>query len=101
MDERCLSGLTAVEQREFALIVDNGRSAGWIAPDDELIAARFAQEVIVTRSVASGPVRTKSYVNRERWLLDLLHDLAHGMWRAAGQQAAACTELTARSPARV
>ena len=79
----CLLELTVVEKRQFALIVRSAKSAGWIDPDDELVAARSSQDVVVSTSGAG--VRTKHYANQERWLLDLLHDLAQGAWRDVPQ----------------
>ena len=90
MNHAWLSELTAAEKRQFALIVHSAKGAGWIDPDEELVAARSSQEVVVSASGAGA--RTKRYANQERWLLDLLHDLAHGDWRDVRQSLLASTD---------
>jgi hypothetical protein len=67
------------EQCEFDLIIAQARSAGWIGTDQEITAERCGTLVLV-RSPRT-PRLERHYPDGQRWLFELLHDLAHGLWK--------------------
>ena len=72
--------LSAPERDEFELIVAKARSSGWIDTGQCLTAERAAR-VIVVRSRRAEFEREQRYSDDARWMYELLHDLAHGLWR--------------------
>lgn len=72
--------LTAPEQYDFDLIVANARSSGWISDEQTLTAERSAASIIV-RMNDTRDRRERCYPDGQRWMYELLHDLAHGMWK--------------------
>jgi hypothetical protein len=76
----CTPALTVHERREFDFIIANARSSGWIAVDQEIIAERSGISVSV-RSRQAKAASERSYRHGQRWLFELLHDLAHGLWK--------------------
>jgi hypothetical protein len=76
----CTPALTVHERREFDFVIANARSSGWIAVDQEIIAERSGTSVSV-RSQRVKAASERSYRYRQRWLFELLHDLAHGLWK--------------------
>jgi hypothetical protein len=73
-------GLSPTERQELDFIVANARACGWLGADQALIAERSGDHVIV-RSRAAGRDMQKSYAHGQRWLYELLHDLAQGFWK--------------------
>lgn len=68
--------LTAPEQNDFDLIVANARTSGWISHEEDFTAERSAASIIVRNNG-----RERRYPDGQRWMYELLHDLAHGMWK--------------------
>jgi hypothetical protein len=72
--------LTPPEQYDFELIVANARTSGWIASEQYLTAER-SERAIVVRSRLAEDESERTYNDDPRWIYELLHDLAQGMWR--------------------
>jgi len=72
--------LTLPEQYDFELIVSNARTSGWIAREQCLTAERSASTIVV-RSRLAELEHERSYSDDPRWIYELLHDLAQGLWR--------------------
>ena len=75
--------LTLPEQYDFELIVANARTSGWIAREQCLTAERSASTIVV-RSRLEELEHERSYSDDPRWIYQLLHDLAQGVWREQG-----------------
>jgi hypothetical protein len=72
--------LTPPEQYDFELIIANARSSGWITLEQRVTAERHASAIIVRTHLGSSE-RQRTYEDSQRWMYELLHDLAHGLWR--------------------
>ena len=72
--------LTPPEQYDFELIIANARTSGWIATEQSLTAER-SESAIVVRSRLEEIEHERSYSDDPRWIYELLHDLAQGVWR--------------------
>jgi hypothetical protein len=77
---KCAGVLSAPEQYDFDLIVANARTSGWINIEQSLTAERSASAIVVRSRFAELQCE-RSYSDDPRWMYELLHDLAHGLWR--------------------
>ena len=77
---RCTGVLSPPEQYDFDLIVANARTSGWINHQQCLTAERSASAIVVRSRLAELQCE-RSYSDDPRWMYELLHDLAQGLWR--------------------
>lgn len=73
--------LSAAEDNEFHLVVENAKAEGWLGRDDALCAIHQEASVLVQCSRGGRVVRQVQYPRDGRWPYALLRDLAHGVWR--------------------
>jgi hypothetical protein len=73
--------LTGPELHDFDLVVGNAKSMGWLTPEQQLSAVR-TDSMIVVRALIADPAHERSYQDGHRWLYQLLHELAQGLWKA-------------------
>jgi hypothetical protein len=85
--------LTAPEQYDFELIIANARTSGWIASGQSLTAER-SESAIVVRSRLEEIEHERCYSDDPRWIYELLHDLAQGIWRQRASERSAAGTLT-------
>jgi hypothetical protein len=94
-----MSLLSAEQRRHFELVVASALREGWLSPGANLIAERFGSCVKVA-VVHGSSVLERTYPFDERWLFQLVRDLAWGEFSVnlpTGRSVAPVTEAQADS----
>lgn len=88
-----IESLTAAERIDLDRVLLNAAVVGWLKADQQLLVTPAAKEILV-HSTGVGTQRQRAYARTQRWIFELLYDLAHGYWSGPEQE-----EIVAAGPA--